>query len=256
MQSEAGVHQLCQQIELAVQESEQAIDALCMQLAIDDEQSAQLNGICFALKRLCVESTNRAQLMEQFAARTLTKMAELHALYQKLGGKEPRLIHEGATTVTLCAPNAAIFLAPSTSTPPPLQRPLRPDVAQHFEQERRLLQDWLLECRRIDQWVEPDITALLARRDALHGAELRELALFTIDAALHSVVAQLQRQQQNLRHHQSNTVARYSACARLHEAATRVQAPPTTMVTMFAPTTTAPLLPLLGGDHVQQTLGK
>lgn len=234
MQPESAVQRLCHQVEQAVQRSEQDIDVLCMQQALDDEQNAQLSQICFALKQLCIEATNRAQQMEQFAAHTTTKMTELYALYQRLGGKEPKLVHEEATSVTLCATNAAAITLSATEAPP-RSKPLRPEVVQQMSQERVAMQQWQLECQLMQDWEPLDATRLLTCRDSVQNTEVQTLALFTVDTALHCLIDTLAQQQHNLRHHQSNAIARFMACERLFGEATRLPAPPSAMCSMFLP---------------------
>lgn len=233
MQPESTVHRLCHQVERAVQRSEQDIDVLYMQQALDDEQNAQLSQICFGLRQLCIDATNRAQQMEQFAARTTPKMSELYTLYQRLGGKEPKLVHEEATSVALCATNGAVFLSPVEQTPRP--KPLRPEVVQQMAQERAWMQHWQQECCQIQDWVPLDATPLLVCRDTIQNDEVHSLALFTIDTQLQNAITALTQQQHNLQHHQSNAITRYMACERLYGEATRVPSPPSTMCAMFSP---------------------
>ena len=158
----------------------------------------------------------------------------MHALYQKLGGKEPRLLHEEATALTLCATNDAIFLSPADAVPQ-RAKPLRADVQQQVAQERAAMQDWLAESQLMQEWPPLETQNLLACRDAIQGDEVRALALFTLDETLRSVTDTLAAMLHNLRHHQSNTIDRYMACERLVEAASRAQPAPTTMSAMFSP---------------------
>ncbi len=230
MLAESSVQALCARIEKALRASSQAIDALYMAQCVDDQGSAHLSELCYACLQFCVEASNRAREMAHFNALSLEKLAALHALYQRLGGKEPRLVREQATTLALCAQNDAVFLTPPPSMP---RAPLKPDVAQLFAQERAAMRHWLQECTRIQEQDEtpPDSPQC----DDAQDEEVRALPLFALSGDLAALAHALAQQRLNLRHVQSNVVQRYAACARLYEAAQREPEPPSTMASMFLP---------------------